>query len=464
MSSSTLQWTGQANNMKLKADVVMGDAAATANTGTKIDGNNISILLATANPENLSMQYKGKTVESSIKSYIAENPTAADHQEQFTNMIAEAQSDYIRERQGKTFKDGNQTISYDVSKDMSGIYSGLTNALGEPDKLPQTKETLAIRSASTQSIEGVSSLSNTPNIDRAVNPYENFYNLAGDKRRTYQQTIGGSDLSVFYMAEYPNMEDVILQVPPDLQRKELVIFELDSALSISYSILRERFPVRTLGRANPVTFTRGSRTIAGHIAFAVFAEDVLSRLRSRIRNKFDEIKNKFESFAQGNDNTKTSMRAYDDRMSFEKMRYFYEAAFQYDKVQLLDSLPPFHLLIMGVNEAGLWSKFIIKNISIVDENQYQGTQQPNIVNKVSWVATDIVPMASFKMKPYTVVDSLNSIDEAYQNGTLNLTSNYNLLSGSNILESIKEDLAKDTINSPKDTLYHDPNDPKWRTE
>ncbi len=452
--SNTTQLEGTANGVTVRTSIITGRQAADVNQGTTITGGDVSIVLATAKPETLSMTDRtGRTVLEKTKAYIEKNPTADNHAETFQNFIAEANRDYISEKQGTTVIDGSESKTYapqDPAK-RDKMYSQLAYNAGSPDFLPQTEDTLQISSVSTNSLPGITKAEQTPVVDYAVNPYENFYNVAGEKRRTYQQTVGGADLSVFYMAEYPNMDDVISGIPAEAQRKELVIFELDSALSLSYSILRERFPVRTLGRANPITYTRGSRTIAGHIAFAVFAEDVLARLRGRIRNKFNEIREKFSNFSSvGEGNNAVNGKAKTDAAEFEKMRYFYEAAFEYDKVQLLDSLPQFHLLIMGVNESGVWSKFIIRNVSIVDENQYQGTQQPNIVNKVSWVATDIIPMAAFTMSGHTVVDSINSIDELYSNGSLSLSSNYNMLSGSNILDSVKDMLSKDQLNDPRE--------------
>lgn len=449
---STEQWTGKSGDLSVKTDIITGSSASSANTGTRINGDSVSITLATPKPENLSMTMNnGKTVRENIKSYIEQHPnTVTNHQETLQNYVDEAQQKYINDHKGKTYTDANgRVVNYATQKDTQDLYSDMTRLAGDPDLAPDTKQRLGIANVSTQSLPGVNSNTKTDFVNQTVNPYDNFYNLAGDKRRTYQQTIGGSDMSVFFLSEYPNMEDVINQVPREAQRKEIVIFELDSALSLSYSILRERFPVRTIGKVNPVTYTRGSRTIAGHIAFAVFTDDVLTRLRSQIQNKFNEISKKFDKFSQKTDvNTASADRVYSDIQDFQQQRYFFEAAFQYNKVQLLDSLPPFHLLVMGVNEQGAWSKFIIKNVCVIDENQYQGTQQPNIVNKVSWVASDIVPMASFQHKGYTVTDSLNSSNENYSNGQLSLSSSFNTMSGSNILEEVRNDLAKDIINSP----------------
>lgn len=115
--------------------------------------------------------------------------------------------------------------------------------------------------------------------------------------------------------------------------------------------------------------------------------------------------------------------------------------------QLLDSLPPFNLLCMGVSEVtGTFSKFIIKGVNIIDENQYQGTQQPNIINKCNFVAEDIIPMHTVPGGggKFISVNSINSVNESMSKGKFNSSMNYNMeVTGSNLLDSISKDLNKE---------------------
>ena len=55
-------------------------------------------------------------------------------------------------------------------------------------------------------------------------------------------------------------------------------FTLGSIHTISYSSFREKFAVRSLGRTQAKTYTRGPRTIAGSIIFNVMQEHELLRL------------------------------------------------------------------------------------------------------------------------------------------------------------------------------------------
>ena len=54
--------------------------------------------------------------------------------------------------------------------------------------------------------------------------------------------------------------------------------ELGNIQTISYSVHREKFPVRCLGKVYPKAYTRGPRTIAGSFIFTILREQALSDL------------------------------------------------------------------------------------------------------------------------------------------------------------------------------------------
>jgi hypothetical protein len=198
------------------------------------------------------------------------------------------------------------------------------------------------------------------------------------QEKIYEDTIGGSDLSVFFLSEVWTSD-----------KPDLIIVDLDNTTSVSYSRIRERFPIRQLGRSNPVAYTDGIVTTAGHIAFNVFCEDALARLRGQILKEQTSISNNIAELK--NRNTAASNVTADILKNTETaFQNFNSGAF--NTILNLDQLPPFHLLIMGVNERGVMSKLLIRDISIADENQYHGTQQPNIMNKVSFLALDVIPL------------------------------------------------------------------------
>jgi hypothetical protein len=243
-----------------------------------------------------------------------------------------------------------------------------------------------------------------------------FWN-AQKKRETvggYQETVGGSDMAVFFMAEVPNVSDLADGISVEDCRKEFIILEMDNVLSLQYSIMRGVFPVRQLGHENPVDFTRGPRTMAGFMACSIFAEDVLGRLRSRVLESFEKLfgnlrkintSNESTSYLEDNSDspyasieTERALASNFKNVNAERDAYrlyrYYDAALKFDQVELLDQLPSFHLLIIGVNETGKLVKFILKGVQIMEENQVQGTRRPDIMNKISFVCKDIVPMSN----------------------------------------------------------------------
>jgi hypothetical protein len=224
-----------------------------------------------------------------------------------------------------------------------------------------------------------------------------FAKIGGDRADNLQHVMTGADLSVFFLMEVPVLGDVTDGIPKHLWRKELLMMELDSVMSISYSILREVFPVRVIGESKPRSFTRGPMSIAGHIAFTIFTDDVLVRLRSQMVDKFKNLQIR-------NDEIAASLRKDmpDEYKSVQvNIRNQYNTfnnVLNYGNVYLLNQLLPFHLLVMGVNEQGDFCKMMIRDVYVIDENQYHGTSQPNIMNKITFSATDIYPMTSGSVK------------------------------------------------------------------
>jgi hypothetical protein len=140
--------------------------------------------------------------------------------------------------------------------------------------------------------------------------------------------------------------------------KPEVIGELST---ISYSIHREKFPVRSLGRINPKGFTNGYRTIAGTLVFTVFDRHViLNTIREGILNQYTGDNADFNS------------------ESFEFARNF-----------VTDEMPPFDITLSFINEYGHASSMTIYGITIVDEGQVMSIQDILTENTMSYMACGI---------------------------------------------------------------------------
>jgi hypothetical protein len=134
------------------------------------------------------------------------------------------------------------------------------------------------------------------------------------------------------------------------------ILILGNVATMSYSIHREKSPVRTLGRTYAKDFTRGYRTVAGSIIFTQFDETPLYRLFDFFNTKLENT-HRFSS-------------------------------------PLLDEIPPFDILLIFNNEYGYSSIIRIYGVEITDEG---GTTSINDIyseHVVQYVARDIDPMVS----------------------------------------------------------------------
>jgi hypothetical protein len=251
-----------------------------------------------------------------------------------------------------------------------------------------------------------------------------------------------------------------MSLPEEARERDFIMLEMDNVLSITYSTMREKSPVRACGSVNPLAILSGGRTISGSIAFAIYTDDVLAYLRGIVQERISKIDEKFNSYLNGLANKKpitsptgtTTTQAYNDAIQkqedWEKYRTYMEwISKTKDKGMLLDSLPEFHIMAMGVNERGTFSKLLLKNVSVIDENQYMGTQQPQGMNKVTFTCTDIVPMTKFTNNS-NVIATIDSVGEQYINGNYNLSYNISTeLAGSTIISDLNRDLNRKNVDN-----------------
>lgn len=135
----------------------------------------------------------------------------------------------------------------------------------------------------------------------------------------------------------------------------VVIGELQT---ISYSIHRDKYPVRVLGKINAVGFTTGGRTIAGSLIFTVFDRHVIMRL--------------IDSMTGGAYN---SLTAEDKQSMYMNMK--------------MDELPPIDVTITLCNEMGNKSHIRIYGITFVDEGQVMSIEDMITEQTMSYMAQDI---------------------------------------------------------------------------
>lgn len=145
--------------------------------------------------------------------------------------------------------------------------------------------------------------------------------------------------------------------------KPIAIGELTTA---TYSVYREKHPVRVLSRISVKGFTKGPRTVAGTLIFTVFEKHILNRIRTEVPYLKDLATLK------------------------------------------VDELPPFDLYLTMGNEYGASSRLNIYGMTIVDEGKVFSVEDMFTENTWSYMARDIVLMDDLgaeQNRPLTQWDS-----------------------------------------------------------
>jgi hypothetical protein len=165
---------------------------------------------------------------------------------------------------------------------------------------------------------------------------------------------------------------------------------LGNIATLSYSIHREKFPVRTLGTTYPKAFTRGPRTIAGTMIFNVFDRYAL----------WDILE------------TKLSL----DRGMNE------------DSHMLLgDQIAPFDITCTYTNEMGIYSQMKLIGVELVDEGQVNSVNDIYIESTHSFVANDIIMMIPGNAQvPTTIVTTPYNSTSYYNNTSQTITNDGSL--------------------------------------
>lgn len=124
--------------------------------------------------------------------------------------------------------------------------------------------------------------------------------------------------------------------------------------SISYSIYREKVPVRSLGRISMKGYTRGMRTISGILTFTVFDESIVYRCMEELRKQGYRI--------------------------------------------LMDEMPLFDITITMANEYGSQSMLTLYGVTTYTEGKVMSVDEIMTQNVYEFYALDIDPLSKVAAK------------------------------------------------------------------
>lgn len=172
--------------------------------------------------------------------------------------------------------------------------------------------------------------------------------------------------------------------------------------AITYSITREKVAVYTLGSAEPRSFSRGKRGIAGNLVFIVFNRDAL--LSSLGDKKITKYKgNDVATLIDEHDTRFLSMDKWDDYMTNAALDSAgepdeYTNALVNDKATPVyaDELLPFDITISCANEYGNRAVTVIYGVEILNEGVGFSIDSPTSERAYTFVARAVdsmVPVA-----------------------------------------------------------------------
>ena len=133
---------------------------------------------------------------------------------------------------------------------------------------------------------------------------------------------------------------------------------LGNLQTITYSIFREKFPVRGLGCIGERGRTRGTRSIAGSMVFTVFDRHVLFDIMRR---------------HPGDPNTNNITPKDIAEMSY----------------LMVDQIPPFDVIINFANEYGATSQMAIFGLDLASEGQVMSIQDIMTENTIQYTASHL---------------------------------------------------------------------------
>ena len=152
---------------------------------------------------------------------------------------------------------------------------------------------------------------------------------------------------------------------------DAVIGELQA---ITYSISREKAPVYTMGSAEPRSFSRGKRGIAGTLVFTVFDRDALIAEMKRQGYKINKIGASISSGEGEGDLTQdpVTIDEWDSAMT-GAMAGITDPAARAEAIapetdpEYADEVPPFDITITFANEYGQAASLVVYGVEVLNE-------------------------------------------------------------------------------------------------
>ena len=138
---------------------------------------------------------------------------------------------------------------------------------------------------------------------------------------------------------------------------------------ITVSVSREKAPIYTLGSAEPRSFSRGKRGIAGNMVFTVFNRDALIEA---LKEQVDREKSFFRIGGNATTTTALTIDEWDKMMTGmtsgkSTATDIANSISQNATLRYSDEIPPFNITITFANEHGQKAALVIYGVELINE-------------------------------------------------------------------------------------------------
>lgn len=150
---------------------------------------------------------------------------------------------------------------------------------------------------------------------------------------------------------------------------------------VSYSVTREKAPIYTMGSADPRSFSRGKRGIAGTLVFTVFDRSALLEV---FRN-MDDRSGWF--FAHDSDVQKHNSEEAKGAQVWQDVN----TDNTWQPSWYPDQIPPFDIVLTAANEYGQVAQMAVRGVEILNEGSGMSIDDIVTEQSMTFVAREISP-------------------------------------------------------------------------